>query len=442
MFSNEFDIRESVNDVVDLEITSANLKHVELFAKIAEDIPEKLIGDDHRLQKILLNLVGNAVKFTLEGHVKVDVSVHKKESNKIYLSIIVEDTGIGIPEDKFDFIFERFARIDEANKELFEGTGLGLNVVKQFVEEMKGTISVESVLKKGTKFTCILPFEISAGKELTTEEIDYDIEALTKCLNENPPSKVLIVEDNRMAQVATKRTLEENLKSKVDTASAGKEALELAKKNKYDLIFMDIGLPDTNGYKVTEEIRKMEEGRDVKTSIVALTAHEPAEEANKSIASGMNDFLTKPLTVEKGLVALFKWVFQKKNPKLNVKNIIVEKKETTTKTSAIDWQLSIDLMNGNADAAKEMLELFVKETLPVDEKEIAEAFEKKDLSELVKTTHKMHGGLCYVGVPILKEACKNLEVAAKLGEKEKIDDLYSDLKEQIEEVKKNYKENF
>ena len=99
-------------------------------------------------------------------------------------------------------------------------------------------------------------------------------------------------------------------------------------------------------------------------------------------------------------------------------------------------------MNGNADAAKEMLELFVKETLPVDEKEIAEAFEKKDLSELVKTTHKMHGGLCYVGVPILKEACKNLEVAAKLGEKEKIDDLYSDLKEQIEEVKKNYKENF
>jgi two-component system sensor histidine kinase BarA len=171
-----------------------------------------------------------------------------------------------------------------------------------------------------------------------------------------------------------------------------------------------------------------------------LTAHDTTEEASKSVAAGMNDFLTKPLTVEKGLVTLFKWVFQKKDPELNVKKIIAEKKESTTKTSAIDWQLSIDMMNGNEDAAKEMLELFVTETLPKDEKEITQAFEKRDLAELARVIHRMHGGLCYVGVPGLKEACKNLEVAAKLGEKEKIDELYSKLKIEIEEVKRGYKE--
>lgn len=245
---NKFDFRELVSNVIDIEYPAARSKNLELIFKCSNDVPEIIVGDNTRLYRILLNLVSNAVKFTPKGFVKVITQIAEQPSEKaLLLKFIIQDTGIGIPADKQDVIYERFTRCVSSNQGHYSGSGLGLCIVRQLINDLGGEIEVESELGKGTTFTCLLPFELplidvyKAKKSLEREETK---EKLTTKKRDDL-IKVLLVEDDLLAQKVTSSLLQAACQCHVDLAKTGEEAINAVQPKQYDLIFMDLGLPDT-----------------------------------------------------------------------------------------------------------------------------------------------------------------------------------------------------
>jgi two-component system aerobic respiration control sensor histidine kinase ArcB len=313
VLQKRFNIKEVICDVLDLERPVAELKKLDLVAKLSEDIPEQLIGDEHRLKRILINLISNAIKFTEKGNIKVVMNMMKSKDDKMcLLSISIKDTGVGIPQDKQNLIYEKFARGVPANKGVHIGAGLGLRIVKQFIEEIDGEIDVQSKVGYGTTFTCTIPFRlplVSRFAAVKAENIeDSPLETIAEA--DKLELNVLLVEDDKLAQMVAANVLKDEFKAEVDIASTGDRALELAANNNYDLIFMDIGLPDITGYDVTEKIRKSDY-KNASTPIIALTAHSVKDKVDDAIAAGMNDFSVKPLNVEKIQKILDKWIYKK-----------------------------------------------------------------------------------------------------------------------------------
>jgi len=442
----KFSIKKVIDDILAIETPSVISKKLKLTIDYDNNIPETIIGDEHRIARILLNVISNAIKFTSKGHVTVSVKLPKIIDNQhAVLQVIVEDTGIGIPADKLKHIYERFVRVVPANKNLYAGAGLGLSVVKRFIEDIDGEIDAESTLGKGSKFICTIPVKIP----LVSSEATEDKEKATKTEESKTTSKqklkILLVEDDTLAQVVASNLLKGHFFGQLDTASSGKEAVQLAYQTKYNLILMDIGLPDTNGYEVTKKIRKSGSSRNKKTTIVALTAHDSAEEKKKSVDVGMNDFLTKPLNNEKIKQILQKFLPKKSkaSKKPEIKTAIEKSKEKIPikkpGLKVIDLEKGAELVGGNKDMALDMLRILIEE-LPENLKLIQSLFEAKDFEEMKKVAHKLHGGLCYCGAPRLKEAIKQLEVALKsAGDREKISDYYTRLCNEITLILEEYK---
>jgi CheY-like chemotaxis protein len=255
---------------------------------------------------MFLNLIGNALKFTEQGSVFVSIGLDEKEKayhvgEKVRLKIQVKDTGIGIPSDKFDEIFGQFSRLSASYEGVHKGLGLGLYVVKQYANAMKGTIRVESQVGEGTCFTLSLPFTIE--KEGTTQLYGDTSETPTRELslkdeeNRPPGWKVLLVEDDKIAAIAIRMTLIK-LGCQVDWAQSGEDALEKSVTHDYNLIFMDIGLPQKSGIEVTREIRGLREKKKAGVPIIALTGHARGKIRKVCLDAGMQQVLSKPATPE------------------------------------------------------------------------------------------------------------------------------------------------
>jgi two-component system aerobic respiration control sensor histidine kinase ArcB len=314
--AKRFDIKRMIRDAIDLEKSKAEMKDIELLFNFTENVPEQVIGDEQRVQRVLLNLLGNAMKFTHKGYVKVSLGFVKQQDKKnILLKLTVKDTGIGIPEDKQQFIYDKFYRVTPASGSIYKGLGLGLNIVKQFVEELGGDLKFESKENEGTTFTCILPFKLPLeNSDFIFEPGEEKIEEAEPVFAKEDisPCKVLLIEDDELSQIVVVTKLRNELHANVDTAITGKEAISLVQNNVYDLIFMDIGLPDIDGYEVAKWIRTQAESKNVATPIIALTAHSEHSAFHvkeSAFAAGMNDLCTKPLSFEKGKEILYRWVF-------------------------------------------------------------------------------------------------------------------------------------
>lgn len=289
--NNEFDIQKVLQEVFVIMTPTAKNKRLDFSVKIDKPFSQHVVGNDRKLQRILLNLVSNAIKFTDSGYVEITGSWFQESDSKGIAQIIVSDTGIGVPNDKKDFIFGKFNRLDPAYHGKYEGKGLGLAIVKEFLGDIGGQISIESEVGVGSHFKIAVPFELS---------LFHKIEKLSSNANAH---KILLVEDYPLVSKISKKILEENdiVRCSVDVAETGKEALELSKNNKYELILMDIGLPDMTGYEVTKKIISSKNSVNSKTPIVALTAHD--EVIQNCIDAGMIDLIPKPLSEDKlGLV--------------------------------------------------------------------------------------------------------------------------------------------
>jgi PAS domain S-box-containing protein len=295
-----FDLRDAVTRVFSILHLKAHQKKIEFEHYLSPDVPKLLVGDKNRLSQVLLNLLGNAIKFTSEGSVKLYVSVIKETSTTIMLNFKVSDTGIGISEDKKETVFQRFLQAEENTSQKYGGTGLGLNISRQLIEKQEGNIEVKSELGKGTDFIFNIPFDKTKGKagDPGIAEDDFQVKF---------PGKVLICEDSELNQ----RLIKAILKGKgleVDIASNGEKALSLLKNNRYDLIFMDVQMPVKNGYKTTKVIRKE---LKLNTPIVALTANFLAVERQKCTDVGMDDYLGKPFQKKQLFEKIEKWINRK-----------------------------------------------------------------------------------------------------------------------------------
>lgn len=301
--SGELELEESAFDLVDafehiVSIMAVRATEKKLGFRVDYESVKDLrfYGDSIRIRQILINLIGNAIKFTEEGHVFVRVSNTKKAHAPV-LQIDVEDTGIGIGKDQFDLVFERFKQADASVSRKYGGTGLGLPISKKLAHLMGGDIQVDSTLGKGSTFSLILPLRLA---EDTAPEKRYDT-AHKRKLNDKlraairDTDKILIVEDYE-GNVVVLSYLMEEMGCRFDVARTGLEAVNLWNKSHYDVILMDIQMPEMDGFTATKQIRMMEEEKNLdRTPIIGMTAHALVGDKDKCIECGMDAYLPKPI---------------------------------------------------------------------------------------------------------------------------------------------------
>jgi CheY-like chemotaxis protein len=322
-----FDLQECIEAVFSLVASKAKAKNLTLHYFIDSSISQLVEGDANYLQQILVNLVENAIKFTSVGKVSINIKKHQEDQ----LLFAVQDTGLGIPSDKFDKLFKPFSQIDSSITRKFGGTGLGLSICQRLINLMGGEIWVESILDQGTTFLFTIPYQpIEAPRTPTLEIVDHVLDVVlerpaesTQGLTSNIPKlaeqlplKILLAEDNPVNQKLANR-LFEKMGYGIDIAANGIEVLEAIQKKSYDLIFMDVQMPEMDGLEATRQIRAMEQSGQAGLSnlasphqavqIIAMTANAVQGDREKCLASGMNDYIAKPFKVEQIQTAIKKW---------------------------------------------------------------------------------------------------------------------------------------
>lgn len=292
--NNLFNLEDKLETIKN-SMENIALKHNNsIIVIVDEKIPQFIIGDSIRLSQIIMNLMSNSLKFTRNGEIEITAILKEVKDDSIYIEFKVRDTGIGIPKKFQDKVFEKFVQIDRKEDD-YQGTGLGLTIVKKLIDLFGGEISLESEENEGTTFTFTIPFE--SGEDKVTEFVN-NIEV---DLSKPKTYRILIVEDNKINQIVTKRLLE-NYKFICEIADDGYQAIELLEKYEFDAILMDINMPKINGFETTKLIRQ----RNYSLPIIAVTAFEKEEVEEKAKISGIDDIIAKPFDAKQ----LFKMIHQ------------------------------------------------------------------------------------------------------------------------------------
>lgn len=402
-----FRLSQTMAMMTELMLPKSTEKDIKFSIVIDKRIPDNLIGDPVRLNQILLNLVGNGIKFTEKGEVRVGVALLSQAADMVELEFSVSDTGIGIDENKFSSIFESFTQASNETTRRFGGTGLGLAIVKQLVDALGGTISVKSLPGSGSEFVCTLRYKVSPRQE--EEQIlpdKTDTTDVIKGLN------ILLVEDNLLNQVLAKKVLTD-WKWNVDVAENGLVAVEKVKQNKYDLILMDIQLPEMDGYEATAHIRtKLQEPKS-SVPIMAMTAHAMPSEEDKCYKTGMNGYISKPFsqkTLYNRILSVLKADDNNSNSNQKLKHTET-KQESAFPEKHTDLAYLRELSSGNKKFVAEMITLFIQLTPEALDK-LEKYLESKDWKLLRAIAHKMKPSITFVGIKELESDIRFVEEAA------------------------------
>ena len=357
-------------------------KNLVLVKEYDESIPDVLVGDPVRLHQIILNLLSNAVKFTSKGKIVVSVRLLSEDENKVDIGFSITDTGIGIVAKKIDTIFENFQQASSGTSRLYGGTGLGLAIVKQLVEAQGGTISVKSKPNEGSVFGFILSFpktKALADEELVEIELDSEIKNI----------KVLVVEDIALNQLLMK-TLLDDFGFERDVAENGLIAIEKLKTNTYDIILMDLQMPEMNGFEATDFIRNTMHS-DI--PIIALTADVTTVDLEKCRFVGMNDYIAKPVDEKllySKIVSLVKKYTVRNETKIDA---IAEIK----RERCIDMEYLSQRTKSNPVLMMEMISLYLAQTPPLISA-MKTGFHDKDWKMVYSAVHKMIPSFSIVGI--------------------------------------------
>tara|TARA_Y100001954_G_scaffold127604_1_gene136779 strand:- start:24436 stop:26982 length:2547 start_codon:yes stop_codon:yes gene_type:complete len=298
-----FSLHEILETIYKFFKHSALSKNVDLTMEVEPGLPAHLIGDEVRIRQILFNLVGNSVKFTEDGsiHVHIQKLPIRPKDDFIVVLFTIADTGIGIPADKINYVFESFTQVDGTYTRRYQGTGLGLGIVKNLVTHMNGTITVDSDLGEGTTMFVTLQLKVPSKEQMAQLSVNKNINK-----DDHGRYTILIVEDDRVNQIAISRMLQKMGHSPT-CVDNGKKALEALKKAEYDCVFMDIQMPIMDGIEATNIIRQSKDMAHLSViPIVALTAHAMPGDRDKFLKMGMNDYISKPVTSDQLYAALEK----------------------------------------------------------------------------------------------------------------------------------------
>lgn len=290
-----FVVRESLHWTVDLFEKVALDKGVRLTLVVNDNVPVRLVGDATRLKQVVTNLISNALKFTSIGSVQVAASIEERNANACRLQISVTDTGIGIPDNRLNRLFQSFSQVDSSTTRRYGGTGLGLAISKRLIEAMGGYIDVTSNVGIGTTFTFNLPL-IFAPADRQTE---------TRKAPLSSPKRILVAEDNLINQIVIQRLLEQ-LGHVVDIVTDGEEALEKIRSSAYDLLLTDIQMPKIDGLQLTRLVRKLDTP-NARLAVIALSASATSDDRDACLKAGMNDHLSKPVDMKALRLTIDRW---------------------------------------------------------------------------------------------------------------------------------------
>ena len=410
-----FDLQaELVNLIRPLQV-SAQQKGLSLRLDMAADVPVHVRSDVGRLRQILINLIGNAVKFTERGDICLEVRVEARSNGIVTLSFGVRDSGIGIPVDKLAHIFEAFSQADASTTRKYGGTGLGLTISSRIVEMLGGTLGVESTVGVGSYFHFSLPLGMASAREnddhlaVTTEKADQTA----------PPMTVLLVEDNPVNQLVASGMLQK-WGHQVTVAANGAEALLLLETGRFDVALMDMQMPVMGGIEATQTIRRREAERGLpRQVIVAMTANAMAEDRDACLAAGMDDYLSKPINAKELADKLDCFRNRLGLPRL----------ASATLAGSFDYSQALDSMD--AEILDLVTPLFL-DAYSNDLETLAVASAHGDTSTIHATAHSLKGTLGVFGAEPAVRRVTEIETLAKGGQVSEVANLLADLRMEVE----------
>lgn len=416
-----FRINDVMATVEGMLTPKANEKNIKLIVKVDEDVPQTLSGDAVRLTQIMVNLVSNAIKFTQEGGVYVKVTPFKSEGDTIRLEFLVRDTGIGIPKDKQKFIFERFEQAEAETTRRFGGTGLGLSIVKHLIELQKGKITLNSQENVGSMFLVELPYKITneTAPSYTVKVNNQKFHLMNNNVN------ILVAEDNTMNQQLIKHLLK-NWGFKFDLVFNGAQAVEALTTQKYDMVLMDIQMPEMDGHLATSEIRNKLRS-DV--PVIAMTAHAMAGEREKCIKSGMNDYISKPLNEDSLYAMIIKYSNNNGQNTPATVNEVKCKQENKTGNKVLNLEFIDKFSKDDKEFKNEIIKEFVNR-VPDNLTTMEKAIGEKNYSTIYRIAHDMKTTVHFMGLSALIGHLlqKIEELASSNGAIVYIQQMFADIK--------------
>ena len=398
-----FSMSNNIKAVIELLSPIAKDKKIKLIFDIDSQIKDFLIGDPTRLSQILINLIGNALKFTDKGYVELMVSQVKETETATFLQFAIIDSGLGIPRDKIDSIFESFNQASNETTRKFGGTGLGLTITRRLIELQGGSISVESEIGKGSKFSFLIQFKKAQNGIVKTVKIKKELSSTDFLKDIN----ILLVEDNELNQLLTVKVFEKFDKT-IDIADNGKIAIEKIEKNNYDIILMDIQMPEMDGIELTQYIRT-NFGPKSKVPIIALTAHATLLEEQRCLESGMNDYLSKPFDFNELIEKIH---YNLMNTNENILSDYAKQGENVL--TLVDFSYLNEFANGDDTFIQSMVDLFMH-NLPVALEIILNSNETDDIKILKAEIHKLKSSISLLGIASASKTIEIIENEIKIN---------------------------
>lgn len=412
--SEEFDLGQMLADCTDLLAPRALEKGLELVCRFDPDVPRHVVSDSGRIRQILLNLAGNAIKFTEKGSVAITVAKLRETGKKITLRFAVVDTGIGIAAKDQVALFDSFFQVDGSYTRKFGGTGLGLAISRQLIELLGGEITVESELGKGSSFSFTVKVETAGRKRAVRDAAILPVEA------EDLKRRILLVEDNRINLQVALGVLGKLGYRRVDTATNGTKALEALAQQTYDLVLMDLSMPEKDGFETTRILRQTGTALiNSQVPVIALTAHAMRGDRERCLEAGMNGYLSKPLDPEElGQVLAEVWRFGN----LREQTLAGLARNRQTEEVLLDFPGLVGRLLGDESMAMMILQEMAGE-LPRQLAVLETLIEQGDSQQAGKQAHKMKGAVGNVGAARLQQIFADMESAGLAGQGERLQEL-------------------
>jgi CheY-like chemotaxis protein/HPt (histidine-containing phosphotransfer) domain-containing protein len=433
--SVEFPFQQSLDETMKSLAFRVHQKGVELTWRVGSGIPKYLKGDVGRLRQILVNLVGNAVKFTERGEIEVSVEVESESDAEVLLHFQVRYTGIGIPKAKQQMIFDAFTQVDSSTTRTYGGTGLGLAITPQLVKLMGGSIWVESEPGRGSIFHFTSRFEFAGAVPRTigsgNPEAMRGHPAGAALPATSPGMKILLAEDNAVNRKLVTTLLQRRGYHVVATEN-GQEALDVLATQNFDVVLMDVQMPVLDGLDATRAIRTKEQSSGAHLPIIALTAHAMKGDRERCLAAGADEYVTKPIRTTDLLEAI--------NRAKNTKGYPIEIDAASPipvsdpgEPPVADFDEALDRVEGDRELLEELMGMFTAECFH-DMAEIHKSLEARDMGLLERLAHTLKGASATLAAGAVSSAAAALENQARTGEVGNAEQLLETLRREMDRL--------
>ena len=406
----DFNLDKIINNLAATYKMSTENKGLYFRTNIDKNVPKNVIGDPTRLNQILNNLLGNALKFTEYGGITLTIKVLSQTEDSSELSFAVRDTGIGIPKEKQELIFSSFSQATSDTTRKYGGTGLGLTISKQLAKMQDGDILLTSEDGKGSTFDLRISYKHGTQKVENNDSASKDADIQ---FSPNYTPNILLAEDNEINQLFVKTILKKDFNLMI--APNGKVVIDLVNKENFDLILMDLHMPEMDGYTATSVIRKMDDQEKRTIPIIALTAAAIKGEKEKCIGAGMDDYISKPFETQDLINMIYKHIGVQKKSNDTETNNSKSSAEPAENYKYID-PAHLDSVTGGDEKFKlELIDVFIQQ-LPTLLVNLEKALQDKDFKQLSAIAHKTKSSVALMGIESLRADMAELELKAKDGD--------------------------